>query len=650
MIASLSRLLDRTVTVRVAAAISLALGLFFTFIWAPHPWGWQGIDQYHYLASALARGEPFGTTDVPWGYAYYAAAFYWLFGERLWIPLTVQVIVNATAPLILYRLVRPYTTQRVSVLAALLTGIFSFNNVYASTQISDALCTILFLLSLLTLSRAIATGSLVLFAVSGLISGLVPQFRPNMILFPALIAAGYVLYHRTAKPLLQMSIYSALVIVALAPWIVRNYQLTGLFMPTSTHGGVQLWYGTLQVGPYLESRAYNPRSIFESAPFPYTSLPDTPLVIDVHAFPCTPPMTLVYWTDRDAERVGVRPLRSDGLDHRFEIPGQPIATTVYFFLRSDAVSGSMDLFDPPGGGRNPHVWFIDGEHLRNIDRHDDLLDVFDVMALMRHLAWQEHINAARLDLDGDGTVSRHDLDRAVAELLSDLKPAATVAAFTHDQGRAVLELNDGSSVTLPAAWSGLHTDLEVRGDSAGMLVSRARTFTSLRVPRTPSPDGCALAESIRVNDVFYRREPHMMRRYMALAADNIRRDPWAFAAASAYRMIRLFIIRGTSDVQTTQQFSAGAFVYAAGTILSTAYFLVFLAGAWLAWKQRSALVWLLVPIVYVPLTICFVLTNMRYTVTMQPLMFVFVALAIVTVLRLDAPAAGEHSTVGGGRR
>ncbi len=28
-----------------------------------------------------------------------------------------------------------------------------------------------------------------------------------------------------------------------------------MFLPTSTHGGVQLWYGTLQVGPYLESRA-----------------------------------------------------------------------------------------------------------------------------------------------------------------------------------------------------------------------------------------------------------------------------------------------------------------------------------------------------------------------------------------------------------
>ena len=39
-----------------------------------------------------------------------------------------------------------------------------------------------------------------------------------------------------------------------------------MFLPTSTHGGVQLWYGTLQVGPYLESRAHNPRSIFDSSP------------------------------------------------------------------------------------------------------------------------------------------------------------------------------------------------------------------------------------------------------------------------------------------------------------------------------------------------------------------------------------------------
>lgn len=637
----LARQLERTSLVRVAAALSLGLGLFFTFIWAPHPWGWQGIDQYHDLASGLARGEPFATTDVPWGYAYFAAAFYRLFGDRVWVPVTAQVIINAAAPMVLYALVRPLTSQRVAVLASLITGVLSFNNVYASTQASDALCTILFLLSLLTLARAIATGRLWLFALSGVMSGIVPQFRPNMVLLPALFAAGYFLYHRTGRHLRQVVVYGALVVMALAPWIARNYQLTGLFLPTSTHGGVQLWYGSLQVGPYLESRAHNPRSIFESAPFGYTSLANTPLLVDVEDYACsagTPPATLIYWTDRDRERISLAPEAVAGRRYHYVIPGQPAPTAIYYYFHATRPAGgrAVELVNPPDGVQDPYVWLVDDNHLGNLDRHDDFLDVFDVIALARHLAWQEPVSTTRLDFDGDGSWSRRDLDRAVALLLADVHPVPAATAFDVNLAQVVMTLSDGSSVTIPAAWSGRHTDLEVRGRLAGALVSRSRRFSASRKPPMASPDGCPLIESVRVNEAFYRREPHLMRRYLALAFDNIGRDPWAFAAASAYRMVRLFIIRGTTDAATAQQFSASRFAYGAGTVLSAAYFLVFLAGAWLAWRQRSALLWLLIPIVYVPVTICFVLTNMRYTVTVQPLMFVFVALAVVTALRLPA--------------
>ena len=638
---SLTQLLDRTSTIYLAAAVSLAIGLFFTFVWAPHPWGWQGIDQYHDLASALARGEPFATTDVPWGYAYFAAAFYWLFGTRIWVPVTAQVIINAAAPILVYHLVRPMTSQRVAVLSAVITGAFSFNNLYASTQASDALCTILFLAALLTLSRGMATGRVALFATSGLLSGLVPQFRPNLVLLPFLVVAGYVLYHRTARQVRDMVVYGTLVVVALTPWIVRNYQLTGLFLPTSTHGGVQLWYGTLQVGPYLESRAHNPRSIFESAPFKYTSLADTPLLIDVDDYICTPPRpqpTLVYWTDRDPRRLSVGPETTTGRVHHYVLPGQPAPTAVYYYFQAARSSGGPIAFlDPPGGALDPYVWLVDDEHLRNLDRHDDLLDVFDLVALARHLAWREPVTGSHLDLNGDGGISQHDLDRALALLLADLPASHFLIGLDVSEDRATIKLSDDSTITIPARWSELHTDLEVHGKLAGAVISRSRTFSSLRFARTGSADGCGLVETVRVNNQFYRTEPHFMRRYMALALDNIRRDPWAFAAASAYRAVRLFIIRGSADRATAQQFSASGAAYAAGTALSTIYLLVFLAGAWIAWRRRSALLWLLAPIVYVPLTICFVLTNMRYTVTMQPLMFVFVALAVVTVLRLDSP-------------
>ena len=127
-----------------ACGVSLALGLFFIFVWAPHPWGWEGFDHYDQLARAVAAGRGFPTMEVPWGYAYFLAGFYRLFGDRPWIPLVVQAALNAAVPLLVYRFARTWVEQRTAVLAALLTSVFSFNTVYVSTQSSDAVCTVIF--------------------------------------------------------------------------------------------------------------------------------------------------------------------------------------------------------------------------------------------------------------------------------------------------------------------------------------------------------------------------------------------------------------------------------------------------------------------------------------------------------------------------
>lgn len=635
----LERILDRTSSVALAVGASLLLGLFFSFVWAPHPWGWQGIDQYHELALRLARGEPFATTDVPWGYAYFAAVFYRLFGPRVWVPILAQVILNSAAPWLLYHLVRPWATQRVAVLASLLTGIFSFNNIYASTQASDALCTVLFLCSLLVLSRAILTRRAMLFAAAGFLAGVVPQFRPNMVLFPAFVALIYVLWHRRVEHVRHAVLYAVMVIAALAPWMVRNYRLTELFLPTSTHGGVQLWYGTLQVGPYLESRAHNPRSIFESPSFHYTSLAGVPIEIDTQRRSCPAwteaAFTVHYWTDRDSVVRTAPPSMKTADRVAFEVPGQPLPTTLYYYFEARWLTpeGAQSQHTPISGPAMPFVYFVSDDHLGDLDRHDDVIDVFDLIRA-----------ALAPDAAPDAA-----LQRVAAALLPSPLPAQPLKSIGRENGQTIVVFGDDSSWRIPASFSGRITDIEVHGAFAGAALTARRhtNAVDLEEPGSAQPR-CLLSDAPSVNGAFYRREPHMMGRYMALAYDNIRRDYGAFIAASAYRALRLFIIRGTSDAATAHQFGASGLAYAAGTALSAAYFMVFLAGTWLAWRRRSALLWLLVPIVYVPLTISFVLTNMRYTVTVQPLMFVFVALVLVWVWRLEEtqPAASREGNAG----
>src|SRR5438128_10020979 len=100
--------------VAAAALLSTVLGLIFVFVRAPHPFGWLGIDHYHDFALALARGDGFPTTDVPWGYALFVAAFYRLFGGHPWVPLVAQVRLNAMSPFLLCDLARPDLGERLA--------------------------------------------------------------------------------------------------------------------------------------------------------------------------------------------------------------------------------------------------------------------------------------------------------------------------------------------------------------------------------------------------------------------------------------------------------------------------------------------------------------------------------------------------------
>jgi hypothetical protein len=666
------RALDSAWILYAAIAISLTIGLFFIFVWAPHPWGWEGFDHYHEIALELSRGRPFPTMDVPWGYAYFLAAFYRAFGARPWIPLVVQVALNATVPLLTFVLARAWCNRRTAALAALLTAVFSFNTIYASTESSDALCTVLFLAAIVAFARGLGRRGIVPFAIAGVLCGIAMQFRPNLILVPLLLA-GYAIgtaigkvrskpeaagdrdrlwtmapLRTFAQGLILLGCAGAVV----APWIVRNYRLTAMLLPTSVHGAVQLWYGTLQVGPALHSRAANPRSVFEAPAFDYTSLEQVPVIVEGQ-LNCTDETleaaTLAYWSDHDRTERRSAPVETNARHFVFEIPAQRQPTVLYYYFVTRWSAGATTTVrtTPISGAQTPYVYFVSDDHLGDLDRHGDLLDIFDVVRLMRGAAWNEPVrDAARL-----AAVGVTDPRTAVLALLprrGDDPPIVPRLAFDADSAR--LTFADGSSVLVPHLWHQRITDLTFTEGVASTLMTTHRSLSLIAAGMRPvsSIEACTQFTDVAVNQVFYRREPQMMQRYAVLAFDNIRRDPGGFALAAAYRAARLFVIQGTSERSTAQQFSGSSRVYAAATAISIVYATLFVAGAILGWKRGDRIGLPLLLIAYIPATLAPVLTNMRYTITVQPLMFVFMAIAIAAILGIstsNTTATAGHQTV-----
>ena len=642
----LDRVLDSTAAVYGAALASVAIGVVFVFVRAPHPWGWEGMDHYHDLGLLLARGASFPTTDVPWGYAYFLAPFYWLFGDRPWIPLLAQVLLNGLVPILLYRLIALEFDRRVAVVAAVLTGVLSFNTVYASTQSSDAVCTVIFMAALVTFAEARARVSLARFAASGVLFGVAAQFRPNLVMLPLALAGLYIISRRwQRRSFIEMAVYIVAAALVLAPWTIRNYRLMQLVLPTSTHGGVQLWYGTLQTGPYLQSRVYNPRSAFEFSAFDYSSVGGRPLLISVEVSPCAEPpraIQLVYWTDRRPEPTRVSPARSTARTFSWDVPGQPLPTVLYYFVEamSPAADGIKTERFPALGAAGPAVHFINDAHLDDLDQHADLLDAFDVARMVDAVLWGAPLpHAETLDLDGDGHITEQDLRRASDVLIrarsGDIQPGDTLTSVRAEGTRAVLTFADGSTLTLPHPFSGRLSDMVPAGEYADRLTKAAVPFSVIAAGpplRSANKHVCYPLQSLTVNRAFYLAEPDAMRRYTALAWDNIRHDPGAYLASCAYRAWRLFVVEGTDDRHTAYQFRDSGFVYMAATIFSLIYLGLFLLGVVLAIRQHRPLLIVGAPILYVPLTIAWVLTNMRYTVTVQPLVFAFIAVAVLAGL------------------
>lgn len=638
----------------IGAVLSLAIGLIFVFVRAPHPWGWEGFDGYRDLGLGLARGEGFPTMERLWGYPLFLAACYAAFGDRPWVPLVLQVALNAIVPLLVFHEARRRFDPATAAAAALLTGVVSFNTLYASTQSADALCTVAFVAAVVLFSRAADAPSPWRFAASGVCAGLALSLRPNLLLFPV-FAVAVDLMRRRGRGWRASHALVFLVAAGIfwAPWAARNLLVSGRVIPATTRGGIQLWYGSLQTGPYFERWFDNPRAQHEPTAFDYSLPTDRPTEIvvspgDPGALPLS--VSLTYWTNRSPHRETLEaPMTSGRL--AFTLPPIVADTVLYYTLEgrwrgAGDGEGEIRQSSPLAGSSDPFRHVITDRHFDDLDLAGATLDVFDVMRLIRHLAWQTPLSSSETlaDLDDDGRVTDADLDIAASTLVAPFtgvvtKARGAVARLDVGTDRARLVLSDGSSVAVPRAPRFTHDrtlDIAIDGNDMSQAANLVRSVRSVR-----SLAGAAAGEvslgaryvlRAEVNKAFWRAQPLWMDRYNAMARENLRDAPLAAAVASGRRLLRMFYVLGSEDRYQSAQFEGSRFVYLVASAASISYALLFGVGVVLAWRRGCDCTWLLCAIAYVPLTITLLLPNMRYTVTAQPLVLMFVAVTIVALL------------------
>lgn len=664
----------------MAWAISFALGVFFIFFWSPLPprkLTMGGYDEYQNLALLLADGKSYPTMARIWGYPYFLATIYRLFSDQLWIPLLFQAFLNSLIPLMIYYLVRLEIGRREAAISALLVAVFSFNTVYVSTQATESICTTVLVATVLLFSLGRNSGKLLYFGLSGLLASLTFQFRPNYYLFPFFLAAVYLITQpRIRAKLLPAFTFIAVFLAACMPWVIRNYKVSGLFVPLTTDARA-FWYGSLDIGPYLENWIYNPNTLFDMPVFHYSSLEKLPLHLQVkYQAPSSIinlKVSLVFWTDRDTTRCKLSPADVNENRLTFLLPAQKSPTTVFYYFETIYKSGgvSKELVEriPRLGAKKPMVFFVNTNHLGDVDNTGALLDIFDIIRLLRYIYYSEPLNFAdKLDLNRDGKLTENDARLAVnwlsspenQNVFSRTHPVDQIQEISCNEDSILVSFKDDSYILIPKTYNGRITELYFEAGTARELMFVKQPFPlidntlesvfdfqndSLTINQISQsgwvPPVVKLSHD--VNNVFFRSEPHAQRRYIALSVDNVRQEPGKYLLACLYRTFRVFIIRGSTDFKTSYQFADSGLIWSISSLISISYLLCMILGLVISLSRGYHIVLFLSPIIYISLTTCVSVINMRYSVPVQPFIFVFVSIFILAFLERFGLAGSKNN-------
>ena len=245
----LSRDVAFTLTVFMVALLPR---LFVAIAWAKEP-VWDG-HYYHFGAERIARGLGY-SEDVlshghllwkPWvhypvGYSAVLGFFYRIFGAELVVAPVVNALTGALLVAVVHRVARYYLSRDRARIAAGLSAIHPGLIAYSAVVMTEPLAALLLLGACLAALHF--RGRLAAIVCAGALLGLATLVRPA-----SLLAAPLLIFTQP-KPLWQAALRavaaSAVALIVVLPWTLRNCQRLDGCALVSTNGGWNLAIGAI---------------------------------------------------------------------------------------------------------------------------------------------------------------------------------------------------------------------------------------------------------------------------------------------------------------------------------------------------------------------------------------------------------------------
>jgi len=176
----------------------------------------------------------------------------------------VQAIISAATSVLIYLLGKRVFSERIAILAGFIASFYPFFIFYTGFVLTETLFIFFMVAAVFSFIKIFDSRSVPVYGIiTGLITGIAGLCRPTMeAFFPfALIFVLFTVGSYRSR-LLKVLFVGIGFILALSPWIIRNFVVLGRFVPGTTMGGAVFWEGN---NPYSEGGPcrYFPEGIWQ---------------------------------------------------------------------------------------------------------------------------------------------------------------------------------------------------------------------------------------------------------------------------------------------------------------------------------------------------------------------------------------------------